>query len=443
MIGNSAEFLNTIHLIEKEKGIEKEVLIKTIEDALLTSCKRHFGSNDNMRVTIERDTGEIKIFAQKIVVEDVFDNLTEISLEDAKSISKEFELDDMVEIPMSLAGAGRVVAQTAKQVVVQKMREAERSKVVSEFKSKEMQMVSAIVDRIDKRNVHLAGDNRDLLLLPVEQMPGEEYFQNQRLKVVVIDVREGGRGTPIISVSRSHPELVRRLFEQLVPEVADGTVTIKEVAREAGFRSKIAVLSDNENVDAVGACVGNAGSRVNMVVDELNGEKIDIIPYFEDPREFIAAALSPSRVLAVVIEDGSKMAKIVVPDNQLSLAIGREGQNVRLAAKLTGFRIDIKSETNAREEGFITEAHYLENISKEAPVDISEYAEAAAEYYASETVEDTFYDEYDDYYDDDYDDDYEYEYDEYYDDDNHNDGNQEDNIDQSINDETAEGDKHQ
>ncbi|MCL2620532.1 MAG: transcription termination factor NusA [Defluviitaleaceae bacterium] len=416
MIGNSAEFLSTIHLIEKEKGIDKEVLMEAIEAALLASSKKHFGASDNMRVTIDRGTGEIKIFAQKTVVEDVFDNLIEISLEDAKDISKEFELEDVVEIPMSLAGAGRVVAQAAKQVVIQKMREAERSKVVNEYKSKEMQMVSAVVDRIDKRNVHLAGDNRDLVLLPVEQIPGEEYFQNQRLKVVVLDVREGGRGTPTISVSRSHPELVTRLFEQEVPEVADGTVLIRAVAREAGFRSKIAVSSENENVDAVGSCVGNAGTRVSTVVDELNGEKIDIILHSEDPREFIAAALSPAQVLAVVIEEGGKMAKIVVPDNQLSLAIGREGQNARLAAKLTGFRIDIKSESKAKEEGAITEADYLANISKESPVNVSDYAEAAAEYYAAEATGDITYEddyEYDDYYDDDYDyeydDDYEYE----------------------------------
>jgi len=414
--GNN-EFINTINLIEKEKGIDRESLFEAIEMALLAACKKHHGTSENVRAIIDRNTGEMKIFAQKTVVEDVYDNFSEISLEDARELNREYELEDIIELPITLDGAGRVVAQAAKQVVVQKLREAERSKVVSEYKSKEMQLVSAVVDRIDKRNVHMAGDNRDLVLLPVEQIPGEQYFQGQRLKVVVLDVREGTRGAPTISVSRSHPELVTRLFEQEVPEVADGTVTIRAVAREAGFRTKIAVSSENENVDAVGSCVGNAGARVNMVVDELNGEKIDIILHSDDPREFIAAALSPAQVLAVVIEEGGKMAKIVVPDNQLSLAIGREGQNARLAAKLTGFRIDIKSETKAREEGAITKADYLENMTKEAPVSVSEYAEAAAEYYEYKGDEEQFDDQYvyDDDYDYEYDDDYDYEYDDDYD----------------------------
>ncbi|MCL2854155.1 MAG: transcription termination factor NusA [Defluviitaleaceae bacterium] len=405
MSGNS-EFINTINLIEKEKGIEKETLFEAIEASLLAACKKHYGASENVQATISRETGEMKILAYKTVVEEVENPLTEISLEDAKAISVEYNIEDIVEIPLTLEGVGRVAAQAAKQVVVQKLREAERSKVVNQFKDRELKILSGVVDRIDKRNVHIIADKTDLVLLPVEQIPGEEYFQNQRLKVVVLDVREGGKGSPTISVSRSHPELVTRLFEQEVPEVADGTVVIRAVAREAGFRTKIAVSSENENVDAVGSCVGGSGQRVNMVVNELNGEKIDIIHFSDDPREFIAAALSPAQVLAVVLEEGGKMAKIVVPDNQLSLAIGREGQNARLAAKLTGYRIDIKSETKAAAEGFITKADYLANMTKEAPVSVSEYAEAAAEYYEY-NISDEYYD---DYYDDEYDDDYEYEY---------------------------------
>ena len=421
MPGNS-ELVATINIIEKEKGIDKEALFEAIESSLLSACKKNYGTSENIRANIDRITGEIKVLAQKTVVETVENEPLEISLADAKEISVDYELGDIVEVVVTPREFGRVSAQTAKQVVVQKLREAERNKVISEFTDRELKLLSGVVERIERRNVYISSGKSELVLLPVEQIPGEEYFHNQRVKVVVLDVREGNRSGPVISVSRTHPELVARLFEQEVPEVADGTVQIRAVAREAGFRSKIAVSTTNENVDPVGSCVGTNGMRVNIIVGELNGEKIDIINYSSDPKEFIAAALSPAVVLAVRIEDGGKMAKIVVPDNQLSLAIGREGQNARLAAKLTGYRIDIKSYSKALEENSLKDSDYLGAEPEETAgsVSVAEYAEAAAEFYEYSTEEEYYEDDehYDDEYDDEYDDydDYDEYDDEYYDD---------------------------
>ena len=412
MLGNK-ELVTTIALIEKEKGIDKEDLFEAIEASLLSACKKHFGTSENVRASIDRVSGAIQVWAQKVVVEEVENDALEITLEDAKLISVEFNLGDFVDIEVTPKEFGRVSAQTAKQVVVQKLREAERNKVKAEFTDKDMKLLSGTVERIERRNVYISSAKSELVLLPVEQIPGEEYYFGQRLKVVVLDVRDNSRTGPIISVSRSHPELVVRLFEQEVPEVVDGTVQIRGVAREAGFRSKLAVSTEHENVDAVGACVGASGQRVNIVVNELNGEKIDIITYSSDPKEFIAAALSPAVVVAVRIDEANKMAKIVVPDNQLSLAIGREGQNARLAAKLTGYRIDIKSLSKATEEGGIDESDYLGAQRKDDGVSVSEYAEAAADFFEY-SGEDEHYEEDDEYYDDEYD---EYDEDDYYDDD--------------------------
>ena len=393
----NSELVTTIGLIEKEKGIDKEQLFEAIEFSLLSACKKHFGTSENIRATIDRTTGEIKVLAQKTIVDEVENKVLEISLADAKELSLEYNLGDIVDVVVTPKEFGRVSAQTAKQVVVQKLREAERNMIIGEYKDRELKLVSGVVERIEKRNVYIAQGKTELIMLPVEQMPGEDYFQGQRLKVVVMDVREGNRGGPMISVSRAHPELVARLFEQEVPEIGDGTIAIKAVAREAGFRTKIAVSSTNEDVDAVGSCVGANGQRVNTIVDELNGEKIDIINHSADPREFIAASLSPAAVLAVRIEESGKMAKIVVPDSQLSLAIGREGQNARLAAKLTGYRIDIKSQNKAEEENFVEPQDYLDyKTEKDDSVSVSEYAEAAAEFYE--------YSNEDEYYDDEYDD---------------------------------------
>ena len=405
----NSELIDTIALIEKEKGIDKETLFEAIESSLISACKKNFGTSQNIRVAIDRDNGSVNVYAQKEVVseEEIEDANLQISLADAHEISLEYDLGDIVEFIVTPRDFGRISAQTAKQVVVQKFREAERNKVIKEFKDREYRLLSGVVERIEGRNVFVAVGQNELMLLPAEQIPNEHYYVNQRIKVLVLDIKEGGGRGPLIPVSRTHPDLVVRLFEQEVPEVADGTVLIKAVAREAGHRTKIAVASLNSNVDPVGSCVGAGGQRVNVVVNELNGEKIDIISYSDNPREFIAAALSPAIVLAVRVEEGGKSAKIVVPDNQLSLAIGREGQNARLAAKLTGFRIDIKSYSKALEENFIGSEDMLneEDEMKSddiAVIDEAQYAEAAAEYY--EYDEEDYDDEYDDYEYDDYDD---------------------------------------
>jgi len=423
----NSELIDTISLIEKEKGIDKETLFEAIESSLISACKRNFGTSQNIRVAIDRENGSVNVFAQKVVVEEVDDSILEISLEAAREISLEYDLGDMVDIVVTPRNFGRISAQTAKQVVVQKFREAERNKVLNEFKDKEYKLLTGVVERIERRSVYITVGDIELLLLPVEQIPGEDYYFNQRLKVLVLDIKDSVRSgaRPLIPVSRSHPELVARLFEQEVPEVADGTVEIKAVAREAGFRTKIAVASQNSNVDPVGSCVGAGGQRVNLVVNELNGEKIDIIAHSDDPKEFIAAALSPAIVLAVRVEDGGKAAKIVVPDNQLSLAIGREGQNARLAAKLTGFRIDIKSYSKAVEENFIMNEDMLSTPDKEkrtaddVVVDEADYAQAAAQYYEYDEEYDDEYD--DEYYDDEYDDEY---YDDEYDDEYYDEGDE-------------------
>ena len=412
----NSELIDTIGLIEKEKGIDKEVLFEAIESSLISACKKNFGTSQNIRVAIDRSTGEVNVFAQKNVVEVVEDDVLEISLADAKEISLEYQLDDVVDIVVTPRDFGRISAQTAKQVVVQKFREAERNKVLSEFKEWEFKLLSGSVERVERRNVFISMGTNELMLAPNEQIPGEEYFFNQRLRVLVLDIKDsGGRGGPVIPVSRAHPDFVARLFEQEVPEVADGTVTIKAVAREAGFRTKIAVSSQNPNVDPVGSCVGAGGNRVNAVVNEINGEKIDIITYSDNPKEFIASSLSPAVVLAVGISEDGKSAKIVVADNQLSLAIGREGQNARLAAKLTGFRIDIKSHSMSVEEGFLARDEYFDAESTDDDALEADYAEAAAEYYDYDDEYDEDYDEdYDDEYDDEYDEDYDDEYDDEY-----------------------------
>ena len=407
---SNKELLNAIDLIEKEKNIDKESLFEAIELSLISACKKNFGTSDNIRAIIDRNTGGMKVFAQKTVVEEVEDENIEISLEDAKVINHNYQLGDTVDVVITPKDFGRVSAQTAKQVVIQKLREAEKNKVINEFKDKELKLLSGVVERMERGNVFISSAKTELMLLPSEQMPGEEYFVNQRLKVVVLDIRDGNRGGPTISVSRTHPELVARLFEQEVPEIVEGVVEIKVVAREAGFRSKVAVASTNPNVDPVGSCVGASGQRVNIIVDELNGEKIDIIPYDEDVRRFIAASLSPAEVLAVKLDPENKMAKIVVGDNQLSLAIGREGQNARLAAKLTGYKIDIKPYSKSIEEGIVEQEDYF-NYNANQAEDVAEYETAAAQYdyayddeYYDDEYDDGYYedDEYDDYYDGDY-----------------------------------------
>jgi len=351
---DSAEFIEALNEIVKEKGIDKEVIYEAIESSLVSACKKNFGTSQNIKVVMDRETGNIEVYAQKDVVEEVEDPLLQISVEEAKKINPIYGVGDVVSFVVTPKNFGRISAQTAKQVVVQKFREAEREILFNQYISKEKEIVIGIVQRIEKKNVIVQLGKIDAILAPNEQIPGEHYKFMDRIKVYVVEVKQTTKG-PQIFVSRTHPELVKRLFEQEVPEVFDGTVEIKSIAREAGSRTKIAVYSKDSNVDAVGACVGQNGYRVNVVVNELGGEKIDIINWSDDPKEFIAAALSPSKVVAVAINPNEQSARIVVPDHQLSLAIGKEGQNARLSAKLTGWRIDIKSESQARETGFITE----------------------------------------------------------------------------------------
>ncbi len=351
---DSAEFMQALNEIVKEKGIDKEVIFEAIESSLVSACKKNFGTSQNIKVVMDRETGNIDVYAQREVVEEVEDPQLQISIEEAHVLNPSYKLGDMVDFVVTPKNFGRISAQTAKQVVVQKFREAEREILYNQYITKEKEIVIGIVQRIEKKNVIVQIGKIDAILAPNEQIPGEQYKFMDRIKVYVVEVKQTTKG-PQIYVSRTHPELVKRLFEQEVPEVFDGTVEIKSIAREAGSRTKIAVYSKDPNVDAVGACVGINGCRVNIIVSELGGEKIDIINWSEDPKEFIAAALSPSKVVAVAINPNEQSARIVVPDQQLSLAIGKEGQNARLSAKLTGWRIDIKSESQAYETGFITE----------------------------------------------------------------------------------------
>ncbi len=348
------EFINALNQIEKEKGIDKEVIFEAIETSLVSACKKNFGTSQNIKVVINRETGDVACYAQKEVVEEVEDKMLQISLEDARNINPYFVIGDVIDIEVTPKNFGRISAQTAKQVVVQKFREAEREILYNQYITKEKDIMTGIVQRRERKNVIVQLGKIDAILTPNEQIPFEEYNFMDRIKVYVLEVKQSTKG-PQIYVSRTHPELVKRLFEQEVPEVYDGTVEIKSIAREAGSRTKIAVYAKDKNVDALGACVGQNGYRVNVIVNELYGEKIDVINWSEDPKEFIAAALSPSKVLAVSINEQDQSAKIVVPDHQLSLAIGKEGQNARLSAKLTGWRIDIKSETQAKETNFLTE----------------------------------------------------------------------------------------
>lgn len=352
---DSKELILALELVGKEKGIDKEVIFEAIENSLVTACKKLYGNYSNMRVEINRETGEMRAFAQREVVEEVVDDFTDISLEEARALNPTYELGDLVDNDITPKDFGRSAAQSAKQIVVQKLREAEREKIYNEFAAKERECDTAIVERTDSRgNVIVKLGKMDAVIQQTEQIPGEVYRVNDRIKVYILKVVKTSKD-PQIKVSRTHYELIKRLFELESPEVFDGTVEIKGIAREAGSRTKMAVYSNVEGVDAVGACVGQNGTRVDAIVEEINGEKIDVIPWSEDPAEYINAALRPAKVIAVEIADDEeeKSAKVVVPDTQLSLAIGKEGQNVRLAAKLTGWKIDIKSETQARATDFV------------------------------------------------------------------------------------------
>lgn len=344
-----AEFIEALEEIEKEKGISKEVVFDALEAALISGYKKNFGSSQNVDVEIDKLTGEVKVFAKKIVVENVEDDILEVSLDDAKKIDLKYELDDVVQFEVTPKDFGRIAAQTSKQVVMQKIKEAEREVVFNEFINRENEIVTGLIQRISKNNVYVDLGKTEGVLPPTEQIDGEVYEQSDRIKVLILEVKKTTKG-PQIVLSRSHPGLVKRLFELEVPEIHDGVVEIYAIAREAGSRTKIAVYSRDENVDPVGACVGFKGSRVKAIVEELNGEKIDIVVWSKNIDEFIANSLSPSKVLKVDIDEKLKSAVVVVPDYQLSLAIGKEGQNARLAAKLTNWKIDIKSESQYEEK---------------------------------------------------------------------------------------------
>ncbi|CAH0212786.1 Transcription termination/antitermination protein NusA [Peribacillus sp. Bi96] len=344
------ELLDALYILENEKGISREVLIDAIEAALISAYRRNFNQAQNVRIDLNLGKGTMRVFARKDVVDEVFDSRLEISVEEARAIDPNYQLDDVVEMEVTPKDFGRIAAQTAKQVVTQRVREAERGIIYAEFIDREEDIMTGIVQRQDSRFIYVSLGKIEALLPVNEQMPNEQYKPHDRIKVFITKVEKTSKG-PQIFVSRSHPGLLKRLFEIEVPEIFDGTVEIKSVAREAGDRSKISVHSDNEEVDPVGSCVGQKGQRVQAIVNELKGEKIDIVKWSENPVIFVANALSPSKVLEVIVKEEEKATTVIVPDYQLSLAIGKRGQNARLAAKLTGWKIDIKSETEAREAG--------------------------------------------------------------------------------------------
>ena len=371
----NTELLEALTILEKEKNISKEVLMDAIEQSLIQACKNHFGKADNVHVTIDHETCEFSVYADKTVVEVVEDPVMEISLSNAKMMDSKYELGDIVQVPIQSKQFGRIATQNAKNLILQKIREEERKVVYDQYFEKEKDIVTGVVQRYIGKNVSVNLGKVDAILSENEQVKGEEYKPTERIKVYVLEVKDSPKG-PKIMVSRTHPELVKRLFEAEVTEVKDGIVEIKSIAREAGSRTKIAVWSNDPDVDAVGACVGVNGARVNTIVEELRGEKIDIISWDENPALLIENALSPAKVITVLADPDEKTALVIVPDYQLSLAIGKEGQNARLAARLTGFKIDIKSETQAREAG---DFEYYQESDDEEGEDSMEDALAGVE----------------------------------------------------------------
>ena len=346
------ELLEAMEVLEKEKNISKDTLIEAIENSLLTACKNHFGKADNVRVTVNPNTCDFAVYAEKAVVETVEDDCLEMSLADARMLNPKYDIGDTVQIPLDSKKFGRIATQNAKNVILQKIREEERKVLFDQYYAKEKDVVTGVVQRYIGKNVSVNLGKVDAILNENEMVKGEVFKPTERIKVYILEVKDTTKG-PRILLSRTHPELVKRLFESEVTEVRDGIVEIKSIAREAGSRTKIAVWSNDPNVDPVGACVGMNGARVNSIVNELKGEKIDIINWNENPALLIENALSPAKVVVVLADPEEKTAKVVVPDYQLSLAIGKEGQNARLAARLTGFKIDIKSESQANAiEGF-------------------------------------------------------------------------------------------
>ncbi|MGN0407205.1 MAG: transcription termination factor NusA [Bacteroides sp.] len=376
------ELIEALNALEKEKEISKDVLIEAIENSLITGCKQHFGKSDNIKVKVDRETGDFYVYAEKTVVENVEDEVEQISLADAIKINSKAVVGDVVNVEIKSKEFSRIAAQKAKNIILQKIREEEKKSVYSEYSTKEKDIVTGVVQRISGDKISINLGKMDAVLLPKEQVKGEVFVPTERIKLYVVSVTDSPKGV-VVKVSRSHPDLVKRLFESEVTEVKDGTVEIKGIAREAGSRTKMAVWSNDPDVDPVGACVGLNGARVNAIVNELRGEKIDIINWSENPAILIENALSPAKVVSVIADDEEKTAQVVVPDYQLSLAIGKEGQNARLAARLTGFKIDIKSESQAREsgeyEGYSEESYDEENYDGEYDNDADYSSEVSDE----------------------------------------------------------------
>mgnify|MGYP000215868818 CR=1 FL=1 len=400
----NTELLEALDILEKEKNISKDVMLEAIENSLLSACKNHFGTSDNIKIVMDRNTCDYSVYAEREVVEEVFDPAIEISLEDAEKINPALHIGDIAQVELHSKEFGRIATQNAKNLILQKIREEERKAVFDQYFEKEKDIVTGIVQRYIGKNISVNLGKADAILTENEQVKGEHFEPTERIKLYIVEVKNTPKG-PKILVSRTHPELVKRLFESEVAEVKDGTVEIKSIAREAGSRTKMAVWSNDPNVDPVGACVGMNGARVNAVVKELRGEKIDIINWDENPALLIENALSPAKVISVMADPDERTASVIVPDYQLSLAIGKEGQNARLAARLTGFKIDIKSETQAKEAGdfydydddetaedaaeasaeetsaedSLTEETEAEEVSEEVPVEEEPQAQEAGE----------------------------------------------------------------
>lgn len=388
----NTELLEALTILEQEKNISKDTMMDAIENSLISACKNHFGTSDNIKVIMDRETCDYAVYAEKEVVEEVFDPAIEISVEDAEKIDSSLQLGDIAQIPVESKSFGRIATQNAKNLILQKIREEERKVVFDQYFEKEKDIVTGIVQRYVGKNISINLGRADAMLTENEQVKGEHFNPTDRIKLYIVEVKNTPKG-PKILVSRTHPELVKRLFEAEVAEVKDGTVEIKSIAREAGSRTKMAVWSNDPNVDPVGACVGLNGARVNAVVDELRGEKIDIINWDENPALLIENALSPAKVISVMADPDEKTASVIVPDYQLSLAIGKEGQNARLAARLTGYKIDIKSESQAIESGELP-ADYMDQMAMmDEEGYVGEYEAEYDEYEGEETPQYEFIEE--------------------------------------------------
>ena len=370
---DSKELIVAMEELEKEKGINKDYLLESIETALVTAYKRNFDSVENVKITMDKETGEIHVYAEKDIVEkpeDIEDTRLQITLEEARKLDSKLQVGDKAEIELVPKNFGRIAAGTAKQVIIQKIREASRNFLFDEFNERKGEIVSGIVQKSDGGIVVLDLGKLEGIMPIKEQIPTEKYKVNDKIRAYVLDVERGAKGAPQVIISRAHPDFVRKLFELEIPEIYEGVIEIKSVSRDPGNRSKVAVYSPNENIDPVGSCVGQKGIRIQNIINELNGEKIDVIEWSEDPAIFISAALLPAQVMAVDIKEEERFAQVIVQDDQLSLAIGKMGQNARLAARLTNWKIDIKSESQFRE--MIANAQKESDESGEAQEDIEE-----------------------------------------------------------------------